>query len=231
MINSEFLMNRSIENPRYRSSNNNKAPRKIGSHLSLWDCINCDKCIPVCPNDANFFFEVTPVSIRYKNCEITRSGWTETEGGVFTIEKQHQIGTYADACNECGNCDVFCPEDGGPYIEKPRFFGTMGSYVRQKGVDGFVLVPGSNGVSLFGRFTGSEYTLTTDAAKNEAVFTTPNAEVTVDRASHAILNAALTNTGLPEHVDMRTYCIMAAVLEGMAAAAHVNFVTIEVTHL
>ena len=29
---------------------------------------------------------------------------------------------WADACNDCGNCDVFCPEDGGPYIEKPRLF-------------------------------------------------------------------------------------------------------------
>ena len=26
---------------------------------------------------------------------------------------------FADACNECGNCDVFCPEDGGPYLSKP----------------------------------------------------------------------------------------------------------------
>ena len=35
---------------------NRKPPRKIGRHLQLFDCITCDKCVPVCPNDANFTF-------------------------------------------------------------------------------------------------------------------------------------------------------------------------------
>ena len=35
-------------------------------------------------------------------------------GGVLRVVKAHQLANYADACNECGNCDVFCPEDGGP---------------------------------------------------------------------------------------------------------------------
>ncbi len=231
MKNSERLLNRSIEDPRYRSSHTSKAPRKIGSHLALWDCINCDKCIPVCPNDANFFFDVEPVSIAYNTCTVTRTGWTVAEGGVLTIAKQHQIGTYADACNECGNCDVFCPEDGGPYIEKPRFFGSLESYRRQRTIDGYVLQSGTQGVSLFGRFVGIEYELTTDAAKNEAVFTTANARVTVDRTSHAILNAELTNDGTPNSVDMRHYAVMAALLKGIGTAARINFVTIDVTHV
>ena len=25
-------------------------------HLVVFDCITCDKCLPVCPNDANFAF-------------------------------------------------------------------------------------------------------------------------------------------------------------------------------
>jgi len=29
---------------------------------------------------------------------------------------------FADFCNDCGNCDVFCLEDGGPYLLKPRLF-------------------------------------------------------------------------------------------------------------
>jgi len=33
-----------------------------------------------------------------------------------------QIACYADFCNECGNCDTFCPEYGGPYIKKPTLF-------------------------------------------------------------------------------------------------------------
>jgi len=34
-------------NPRYRWERNQGVPRKIGSKLWLYDCINCDKCVPV----------------------------------------------------------------------------------------------------------------------------------------------------------------------------------------
>ena len=44
-------------NPRYSWERNHGVPRKIGTKLWLYDCINCDKCVPVCPNDANFAYE------------------------------------------------------------------------------------------------------------------------------------------------------------------------------
>ena len=53
--------------------------------------------------------------------------------------KAHQLANYADACNECGNCDVFCPEDGGPQLEKPRFFGSLETYRRDAGDNGFYI--------------------------------------------------------------------------------------------
>ena len=122
LINTSELLRRSIDNPRYHRSENSRPPQKIGRHLRLWDCINCDKCIPVCPNDANFSFEIEPFERNYKNVEIVNGSWRTIEGGVMKIEETHQIANFADACNDCGNCDVFCPEDGGPYLEKPRFF-------------------------------------------------------------------------------------------------------------
>ena len=42
--------------------------------------------------------------------------------------KPRQIATFADACNECGNCGVLCPEDGGPYLTKPLFFGSLAAF-------------------------------------------------------------------------------------------------------
>ncbi|MBM4167495.1 MAG: glutamate synthase, partial [Ignavibacteria bacterium] len=122
--NTTLLIEKSITNPRYHFSSNYKPPRKIGSHLVLFDCISCDKCIPVCPNDANFYFEIEPTEIHFNNIEIANGSWKEIDGGIFSVKDKHQIANFADACNECGNCDVFCPEDGGPYIEKPRFFGS-----------------------------------------------------------------------------------------------------------
>jgi hypothetical protein len=38
------------------------------------------------------------------------------------VSKARQIVNFADFCNGCGNCDVFCLEDGGPYLLKPRLF-------------------------------------------------------------------------------------------------------------
>jgi len=42
--------------------------------------------------------------------------------GVLRIDERHQLANFADLCNDCGNCDVFCLEDGGPYLAKPRLF-------------------------------------------------------------------------------------------------------------
>ena len=53
--------------------------------------------------------------------------------------KAHQLANYADACNECGNCDIFCPEDGGPQREKPRFFGSLETYQKHAGPNGFFI--------------------------------------------------------------------------------------------
>ncbi|HLX11168.1 MAG TPA: 4Fe-4S dicluster domain-containing protein, partial [Bacteroidota bacterium] len=137
MANSARIVEEALSNPRYSYAQNKKLPRKIGSTLHLWDCINCDKCLPVCPNDANFIFEVEPLEIDFKNIEITALSWREIHGGTYAIRENHQIANFADACNDCGNCDVFCPEDGGPYIEKPRFFGSLESYNRWSALSGF----------------------------------------------------------------------------------------------
>jgi putative selenate reductase len=115
--NVERVVPRTTSDPRYAAARNAKVPRKIGSHLVLYDCINCDKCIPVCPNDANFVYELEPEDLPYSNYVWDAGRLEEQPGGRFTIGHEHQIANYADFCNDCGNCDVFCPEDGGPYIE------------------------------------------------------------------------------------------------------------------
>ena len=34
--------------------------------------------------------------------------------------KPHQIATFADLCNDCGNCEAFCPDLGAPNRVKLR---------------------------------------------------------------------------------------------------------------
>ena len=114
--NTPILVAEAAANPRYRWERNHGAPRKIGSKLWLYDCINCDKCVPVCPNDANFVYETQPATIEYDNFDLLPGQIRRLPGGSAARRQgKHQLANYADACNECGNCDVFCPEDGGPF--------------------------------------------------------------------------------------------------------------------
>jgi putative selenate reductase len=147
--------------PRYHYSKNSKAPRKIGKTLKLFDCINCDKCIGVCPNNANFALD-TEGFLR-EECPILAVG----ENGVVNLEKseryqvveQHQIANYADFCNECGNCDVFCPEDGGPYIVKPRFFKDRSTFLESPTLDGFWFQRDDHQLIMEGRMSGRVHRL------------------------------------------------------------------------
>lgn len=67
-------------------------------------CLSCDKvceiCTEVCPNRANVSIKVEG----YKN--------------------QRQIIHLDGMCNECGNCDSFCPHVGKPYKDKFTVFWT-----------------------------------------------------------------------------------------------------------
>ena len=101
--NTEWYVERATNDPRYLATSHRKVPKKIGRRLKLFDCLTCAKCIPVCPNDANFTF------------------WMPSTPQV-PVGEARQIANFADFCNDCGNCDIFCPEDGGPYLLKPRLF-------------------------------------------------------------------------------------------------------------
>ncbi len=226
MSNTSDLLKRSIENPRYHYANNKTGPRKVGSHLVVWDCLNCDKCFPVCPNDANFCFDVEPVDLKYFIVEVNENGWNKTEGGGFRIEKVNQIANFADACNDCGNCDVFCPEDGGPYIEKPRFFGSLSSFRQHKNLSGFYLEIKQNKSTLTGRFKDREFELTWDSILDRYVFSSGTAAIETNASTHEIKRASLINTKTGV-IDMQYYHAMSVLLKGMLNTSRVNFVNIE----
>ncbi len=94
-------------------------------------CLQCDLvcnvCVSVCPNRANLALRAEPVS--YPLQRATRSGdgtVVETLGKV-EIGQSYQIVNIADFCNECGNCDTFCPTSGAPYKDKFKMHLTRAS--------------------------------------------------------------------------------------------------------
>ncbi|MBI5596268.1 MAG: glutamate synthase [Elusimicrobia bacterium] len=156
---------RVLSEGRYAYARNKEVPKKVASTLKLFDCLTCDKCVPVCPNDANFAYDLPRMSIPLTAVRKGPAGWTRLDKGSLALEKKHQLANFADFCNECGNCDVFCPELGGPYVLKPRFFGSLEAWRETRHRDGFFVEQAEGKVRVHGRFDGRAYSMETDGAR------------------------------------------------------------------
>ncbi len=141
LLNTRDYVAQVTDDPRYGRAKNNKPPKKTGTYLTLFDCLTCDKCVPVCPNNANFVFTPAQTTVPAATVRPTAAGLVVDEKEAIELEQRHQLATFMDFCNECGNCDVFCPESGGPYVLKPRFFGTQADFELFSDHDGFWVGP------------------------------------------------------------------------------------------
>lgn len=232
LVNTPELVAQATGDARYRWEHNRGVPRKIGSRLWLYDCINCDKCIPACPNDANFVYESEPAKISYNNYLLTPDRRAmPTPGGIFEVERAHQLGNYADACNDCGNCDVFCPEDGGPYIEKPRFFGSLETYRTYVGRNGFYIAYVGRGSTIFGAIQGHSYTLRLDPLADRAWFDDGQAEVELQLSTDRIISwklkadpSAADATGYT--LEMLPYYQLKFLAQAVSDPRHVHYANI-----
>ena len=113
--------------------------------LALYDCINCDLCIQACPNDAIFAYEVSPI-----------------EEVGFTVREAHQLAVFEGACNECSNCEVYCPEQGAPFLVKEILFPTREAF-EASGLDGFCRLDDV----LLARLGGREHSLELGQGREE----------------------------------------------------------------
>jgi putative selenate reductase len=154
LLNTETYTQKMLSNPRYGAAATNTPPKKMGTRLALFDCMTCDKCIPVCPNDANFVLAIPKGRLPVERLVKNGVSWTLETVGEIAHDKPWQIGVFADACNECGNCDVFCPEDGAPYLSKPLFFGSVAAWAETPERDGFAFEWVGETLRLHGRLNG-----------------------------------------------------------------------------
>ncbi len=63
---------------------------------------------------------------------------------------RQQYFVLAELCNECGNCMVFCPENGDPAQVKPKLYLDRSRFGLGEG-QGFFLEPEGDGVSITAR--------------------------------------------------------------------------------
>ena len=102
----------------YRLPANEKLPRSVDHDLAMFGCVACNFCITVCPNDA--FFNIRSLD---------------------GMPDRQQYLVLAELCNECGNCMVFCPEDGDPAQVKPKLYTDPEVFAGREG-QGFLLADG-----------------------------------------------------------------------------------------
>lgn len=86
----------------------------------------CENCTEVCPNRANVY---------------------------VNVKGSHQIVHVDYMCNECGNCETFCPYASAPYKDKLTLFANEADMLDSEN-DGFVIIKGSKDVKV--RIDGQE---------------------------------------------------------------------------
>jgi putative selenate reductase len=146
------------------------------------------------------------------------------------VRERHQIGTFQDFCNDCGNCDTFCPEDGGPYLEKPRFFGSLATFREQGTLDGFCVEARDGTDAMWGRLGGVEYRLDVDRRADRAVFTDRSVTLELRHAEREPVGASVA-PGTPDGhtLDVGAYLRMAVLLDGVLSPRRANPVNAAVT--
>ncbi|MDQ7816240.1 MAG: putative selenate reductase subunit YgfK [Melioribacteraceae bacterium] len=103
----------------------------------------CNKCVDVCPNRAN-------VEIKIDH---------------FLFKDPNQILHIDSLCNECGNCETFCPHQGAPYKDKFTLFSALTDFNSSKN-DGFVLFNNNGYEKIKIRTGGIESEITRDQITN-----------------------------------------------------------------
>ena len=126
-------------------------------------CLYCDEicniCTTVCPNFANYSYEITPVRYNLRKVLNLENGRIEIQNDkIFSAYQKYQILNIGNFCNECGNCNSFCPASGAPYKEKPKIYLTISSF--NEAGKGYLLTKSKNEKKLIFRKQDCIETLT-----------------------------------------------------------------------
>ncbi len=229
LLNTSIVAKMARGNPRYRAERNRLAPRKTESHLTTFDCLTCENCLLVCPNAANFTYSTPPVSFDYFDVVVSPAGdWHVGEKGLFVIAKDRQVANYADFCNECGNCDTFCPEHGGPYLVKPSFYRTVESWERAAPRDGFVVHEQPEGGWIRARIGGAVYQLTYANQTQQYLFDDGTVEAVLTGWGHTIVSVRPLKPLTGDHrLDLRIYHLLRYLREGVLDQRGVNQINVQ----
>ena len=129
-----------------------------------------------CPNAAIFIYDTEPFTAKTERLATRPGGGLErTDGETFSIVTDHQLGVFEGACNECSNCETYCPEEGAPFQAKERVFSARAQF-EASGSDGFF----RDGDLLLARLGGQEHLLMVNTVENRASLSIPGATLKLE---------------------------------------------------
>lgn len=214
--NTQRYVERATADPRSAKAANSKPPKKIGRHLALLDCITCDKCIPVCPNVAIFTLPIPVGELRGGALVYEKGAWSVLPGDPIAVREKHQIAIFADFCNECGNCDVFCPEDGGPYIWKAMFYGSAQAFEHAAPAAGFYFEKAAGRRMLRARIGQQELCLQCDEGGAAAEYSVNGFTLRIDQSRPTFDATALSQEAPAGTViDLGQLSLLNAILDSI----------------
>ena len=228
LLHTPDVVRAATEDPRYGRERNKATPRRTERELELFDCLSCDKCVSVCPNDSIFSYPTTPVLASFVTLTVADGRTVRGGEREFVVERRNQYACYADACNECGNCDTHCPEHGGPHAANPRVFSTRESWEQWRPRNGFHVARGEGAWEMLGRIDGREYRLEVPRGDGPARFGDGVVTCEVEGMDGKPVSVEVAE-GAPEGhtLDLEAYCAMRCLLNGLTDPAAVHFVNAE----
>ncbi len=187
-----------------------RKPAGVSGAMSMQHMYN------VCPNLANRTYRVTPFSRTMQKAVLTEEGAIAfEEDGLFEIRQPYQILHIASFCNECGNCNTFCPTAGAPFREKPKFWLTTASF--NEASEGFFLSVLRDKTNLIYKHKGSFSTLTRMA--DRYVYETDFVSATFDRESFRLIEVKFLTPCIRE-AHFQKAAEMAVILKGAESLLH-----------
>jgi len=151
-------------------------------------CLKCNEmcslCVTVCPNRANQAYERMPFETRLASVKIEGDEAKIIGLRQFRVAQRWQIVNVANFCNECGNCETFCPTAGAPYRDKPRLHLDRASYDAES--DRAVFVERlENGLKMYAKVDGQEHRMS--IAGGEIRYRSPQLSANVEQSTRRLI--------------------------------------------
>jgi putative selenate reductase len=166
----------------------------------------CDKCVEVCPNRANYSYQVAPVAWALPCLAYQRGAVVALEDEPFVVRQRRQIVHVHDLCNECGNCATFCVHEGRPYVDKPRLALSRELFEQMEGDAWY-----ADGDCLWRRTGGTLHRLS--VAGEGLLYSDGRIEARLSRQFRLL--SAMAEEAFAGAVSLRTAAEMAVLMDGL----------------